>query len=267
LTNQIMTEDKSSSRKVRIQKLLSAAGVASRRKIEQMVREGRITVNGKVVKKLPCLVSESDEIRLDGQLVRKKPEKKVYILLNKPRGVICTQRDETGAGRPRAIDLVGAIDKRLYCAGRLDADSTGLIILTNDGELTERLTHPRYGLVKTYIVRVEGRVTKEQLLTLRKGIFLARSKAKAGRAGAVRARVSAVKILHAGNRETLLEVRMAEGRNREIRRMLARLGHKVIRLHRCAIGSITDRGIKIGKYRFLSEREVSQLRKETGLEE
>ena len=261
-----MTKDKYSSGKVRIQKLLSSAGIASRRKIEQMVREGRITVNGEVVKKLPCLVSESDEIRLDGQLVRKKSEKKVYILLNKPRGVICTQRDETGGNRPRAVDLVGAIDKRLYCAGRLDVDSTGLIILTNDGELTERLTHPRYGLVKTYIVRVEGRITVSELSSLREGIFLAR-RTKKSRTGAVRAKASAVKVLHAGNRETLLEVRMAEGRNREIRRMLARLGHKVVRLHRCAIGSITDRGIKIGNYRFLTEREVSRLREETKLED
>jgi len=260
-----MTANRVSSENVRIQKVLSAAGIASRRKVEQMVREGRITVNGQVVKELPCFVGTSDEIRLDGKRVRKRPERKVYILLNKPRGVICTQKDHAGANRPRAVDLLGNVGKRLYCAGRLDADSTGLVILTNDGEFTERVTHPRYGVVKTYIARVKGRVSSEELSALRKGVFLARRSSR-GTVGAVRVRASSVKILHAGNKETLLEVKISEGRNRQVRRMLARLGHEVIRLHRSAIGGISDRGIKIGHFRYLTAREVSRLSREEELE-
>ena len=129
--------------KVRIQKILSEAGLASRRDVEDMVLEGRITVNGELVTALPCFVKASDEIAVDGRAVRKRPEEKVYILLNKPRGVICTLRDERGRNRPRAVDLVPPIGRRIYTVGRLDEDTTGLIILTNDGELTNRLTQRR----------------------------------------------------------------------------------------------------------------------------
>ncbi len=241
--------------KIRIQKALAAAGVASRRAIEEMVRQGRIAVNGRTVTTLPCFVEAADEILVDGQAVRKRPEPAVYVLLNKPRGVICTRRDETGRSRPRAVDLVGRMRERVHCVGRLDAESTGLILLTNDGELTNRLTHPRHGVVKTYVVRVAGRVTGGDVAKLKAGVFL--DDRRTGPA--------AVKILRRGVRESLLQLRISEGRNRQVRRMLARLGHNVRRLHRSAIGPITDRRLKIGHFRYLKPGEVAALRRSAGM--
>ncbi len=240
--------------KVRIQKVLAEAGLASRRDAEEMVRQGRISVNGEIVVDLPCFVTASDDILVDGQSLAKPKGRKVYILLNKPRGVVCTQRDEPKYDRPRAVDLVSGVGVRVYCVGRLDEDSTGLIILTNDGELTNRLTHPRYGVAKKYVVRVDGRITGEDLAALRKGMYID---------GKRTASVSA-KILRRGVGGSLLEIDLHEGRNRQVRRMLARLGHKVRRLHRRTIGPITDRGVKIGKYRHLTAKEVAALRKAAG---
>jgi 23S rRNA pseudouridine2605 synthase len=169
--------------------------------------------------------------------------------------VICTQRDERGFDRPRAVDLIGPIGRRVYCVGRLDEDTTGLIILTNDGELTDRLTHPRYGVMKTYIARVAGRMEAKDVTAMRRGVLLN------GR-GTSRA---AVKVLRRGGRESLLELKISEGRNRQVRRILARLGHNVRRLHRSGIGPVTDSGLKIGKFRHLSASEVGALRKAAGM--
>jgi 23S rRNA pseudouridine2605 synthase len=243
---------------VRIQKILSAAGIASRRAVERMIAEGRITVNAEVVTALPCFVEPSDEILVDGQQVRKRPQKKVYILLNKPRGVICTAKDEHGFSRPKATDLVPPMGERIYCVGRLDADSTGVILLTNDGELTQRLTHPSFGVVKTYIVRVEGGTpTQAQLEALRRGVFL----------GGRRTGGADAKVIQKGAQEAMLEVRLPEAGNREIRLMLLQLGFKVRRLHRSAIGPIDDRGVKIGRFRYLSPDEVSELQASVGMAE
>ncbi len=239
--------------KTRIQKVLSEAGVASRREAEEMLTQGRVTVNGERMTDLPCFVEESDDIRVDGQPVRRRPRARTYILLNKPRGVVCTQRDDPRHSRPRAVDLVGRAGGGVHCVGRLDMDSTGLIVLTDDGDLTNRLTHPRYGVAKTYVVRVAGRIGAEDLAALQKGMHLD------GR----RARVQA-KAIRRGPKESLLEIRLHEGRNRQIRRMLARLGHKVLRVHRRAIGPISDRGVKIGKFRRLAAAEVDALRKAGG---
>lgn len=241
--------------KIRIQKALSSAGLASRRAVEQMVLAGRITVNGRTVTELPCFVEPTDEILVDGQTVPKRPPRKVYVLLNKPRGVVCTQKDAPRYDRPRAVDLIPDIGARVYCVGRLDEDSTGLIILTNDGELTNRLTHPRYGVEKTYVVRVAGRLTGQDVAGARRGMFLD------GR----RSAAAAMKVLRSGPMESLVEVKLSEGRNRQVRRMLVRLGHKVRRLHRSAIGTVTDRGLKIGKFRHLKYSEVASLRRLAGL--
>ena len=236
--------------KQRIQKVLAGFGLASRRAVEEMVAEGRISVNGKKIGRLPCFVDpETDEVRLDGQTLRIGLDRqKVYYLLNKPRGVVCTQQDPSG--RPRAVDLVPQPAGRVYCVGRLDMESTGLIILTNDGSLTEYLTHPRYGVMKSYVVEVDGRVTGEQIETLRKGVYI----------DGKRTRPMRIKILRRRMKTTSLEIGLTEGRNREIRRMLARLGNKVTRLKRTAIGPLTDRGVKIGGYRTLAAREVARLR-------
>ncbi len=235
---------------VRIQKHLAALGVASRRAVEQMLLDGRITVNGKLVTDLPCFVTPSeDEIRVDGQRLAKRRPKKIYFLLNKPKGVVCTQHDPQG--RTRAVDLIPPTTQRIYCVGRLDADSTGLIILTNDGELTQHLTHPRYGVAKTYVAEVAGRLGGEELEKLKAGIWLDGRRTRGGR----------VKVLHRGPQRTLLEIQLTEGRNREIRRVLARLGHRVRHLKRVAIGPIKDRGLKIGSLRRLTPADVAKLRR------
>lgn len=246
-----MADSGKSKTAVRIQKVLAEAGVASRRSAEQMVLDGRVTVNGSVVESLPCFVDPaSDDIRVDGgRAIRPGGERKVYFLLNKPRSVVCTQRDP--AGRKRAVDLIPPVRERVHCVGRLDADSTGLIVLTNDGELTQLLTHPSCGVIKTYVVEAAGRVGGEVIEKLKSGLWMAGG----------RTRGAGVKVLHRGPKRTLLEVRLGEGRNRQVRRMLAKLGHTVRRLKRVAIGPITDRGLKIGHCRTLTHEEVAKLRR------
>jgi len=236
--------------KVRIQKLLSEAGVASRRAIEEMIVEGRITVNDKLVLELPCFVDpDGDRVTVDDSLVRLAGDgPKRYVLLNKPRDVVCTSRDEMG--RRRAIDCIPPVGERLYCVGRLDADSTGLILLTNDGQLTQHLTHPSRGVVKTYLAEIDGHLTAENVERFKKGVWLDGRRT----AGAM------IRVLKRAGGRSLLEVRLTEGRNREIRRVLTRLGHKVRRLHRSAIGPVNDRGLKVGSWRELSDTEVSKLR-------
>ena len=239
--------------KSRIHKVLAGEGVASRRAIEQMILEGRITVNGRLVSELPCFVDlAEDDVRVDGKPVRRKrggQVRKVWFLLNKPRGVVCTQQDP--AGRPRAVDLVPAAGQRIYPAGRLDADSTGLIILTNDGDLTEYLTHPSHGVIKTYVVEVDGRLGGPEIESLRKGLYLDGKRTAGAR----------IKVLRRSPTRSLLEIGLSEGRNREIRRLLARMGFKVKRLKRVAIGPVTDRGLKIGNFRELRPAEVNRLRR------
>jgi len=239
-----------SGKKVRIQKYLAAQGVASRRSVERMLADGRISVNGEIRRTPPCLVDpEEDEIRVDGRAIARRAVRKVYFLLNKPKGVVCTQRDR--AGRPRAIDLIPPVKQRVYCVGRLDADSTGIIILTNDGELTQRLTHPSYQLPKRYVVTIAGRLRPTDLPKLRTATYL----------DGKRTQGPAVRVLHRGAKESLLSITLREGRNREIRRLLARLGHNVRKLKRVAIGPITDRGIKVGKFRTLAPAEVDKLKR------
>ena len=235
--------------KTRIQKVLSGAGVASRRNIEEMVLEGRITVNHKAVTKLPFFVVPGDEIRVDGKRIRLGSGKKVYYLLNKPKGIVCTQKDELG--RRRAVDYIPPIGKRVYCVGRLDADSSGLIILTNDGEFTNEMTHPKHGVTKTYVVEVDGRISGDDVDKLKKGVWV----------GGSRTERTAIKILARNPRASLLEIHLSEGRNRQIRRMLVRLGHKVKKLKRTAIGPITDRGLKAGSCRPLKISEVTALKR------
>jgi len=233
---------------VRLQKALAAAGVASRHACEQLIKEGRVRVNGHPVERLPCFVRlKGDSVTVDGQTVRLREQKKVYVLLNKPSGVVCTQSDPSG--RPRAADLVAHLARGVFPVGRLDMESTGLILLTNDGLLAQRIAHPRHGLAKTYVADVAGRVEAASMDRLKAGMHLD------GR----RTAGAAVKVLRRQRERTLLEIRLTEGRNREIRRLLARLGHKVRALRRVAIGPINDRGIKTGKCRLLTDDEVRKL--------
>lgn len=231
----------------RLQKVLAAAGVDSRRNCEELILEGAVRVNRKVVDTLPAFVdAEKDVITVNGRRIH--AARKVYFLLNKPKGVICTNSDPQG--RKRAIDLVRT-DERVFCVGRLDADTTGLIIITNDSELANKLTHPRYGLAKTYVVRVKGEVSGEVAEKLKKGVWLAEG----------RTRHAAVKILKRNYAESLIEITLRQGLNRQVRRMLARVGLRVKSLKRTQIGRLTAKGLGIGRFRKLTAAEVSSLRR------
>lgn len=233
----------------RLQKVLAAAGVASRRRCEELIRDGAVRVNRKVVDKLPAFVDpEKDIITVNDRKI--SIARKVYFLLNKPRGVICTNSDPQG--RKKAIDIVRARE-RIFCIGRLDIDSTGIIILTNDSELANRLTHPRYGLAKTYVVSVKGEVGGEQIEKLKKGVWLAEGKTNR----------ASVKILKRSHKESLVEVTIREGLNRQVRRMFAKVGLPVKTLTRTQIGNINARGLGIGKFRALTKAEVEYLKKTT----
>jgi len=235
----------------RLQKILSAAGVDSRRNCEQIILEGQVRVNGKLVDTLPAFADpDSDTITVHGRRI--SSAQRVYYLLNKPRGVICTNRDPQG--RRKAIDLVRT-GQRIFCVGRLDVDSSGLIILTNDSEMTNRLTHPRYELTKAYRVDVTGQLTGSAIERLKKGVWV--SEGKTGRA--------AVKILRRGRNVSTLEIVIRQGLNRQVRRMLAKVGLGAKSLTRTKIGKLGLRGVGVGKYRELTGSEVAYLKKVTGL--
>ena len=232
----------------RLQKVLAAAGLGSRRHCEELILAGRVEVDGKVVTELGTRVGpDREQIRVDG--VRLRQPKRVYYALNKPPGVVCTNRDPSG--RPRAIDLVPGQRARLFTVGRLDLNSEGLILLTNDGDLANRLKHPRYRIEKTYRVLVAGQPGQEVAARLRRGVRLAE--------GLVRVASARIKKRH--KQSTLLEIVLNEGRNREIRRVLARVGHKVLRLTRIGIGPLRLGGLAPGEHRRLGHREVAALRR------
>lgn len=231
----------------RLQKVLATAGIGSRRECEELIREGRIEVDGDIVSELGSRVDATRQrIRVDG--VTLPQPKRAYYVVNKPTGVVCTNHDPSG--RTRVIDLIRS-DERLFTVGRLDRSSEGLILVTNDGELSNKLTHPRYGIDKVYRVRVAGQPAAQLLGKLRRGIRLADGVAK----------VAAVRIKRRHKTSTELEVVLNEGRNREIRRLLARIGHKVLQLRRVAMGPLHLGDLPLGAYRKLSRDEVQKLRR------
>ncbi len=235
----------------RLQKVLAAAGVESRRKCEELILYGEVRVNRKVIEQLPAFVDpEKDVITVRGRRI--VPAEKVYYLLNKPKGVICTNRDPQG--RKKAIDLIDCRE-RIFCVGRLDADTTGAIILTNDSELSNRMTHPRYELDKTYEVRLKGRIEGPALEKLKKGTWL--SEGKTARAG--------VKVLKRSYEESVVQIIIRQGLNRQVRRMMARVGYKVKSLRRVRIGNISLKGLGVGMYRKLSKGQVKYLKDITEL--
>lgn len=248
--------------KERIQKVLANAGVASRRTIEEMVLQGRIAVNGNVVATLPILLDpQQDRVTVDDEPVAIRPKAagpRLYFLLNKPRGVHCTNVAQ--GVQTRAIDLLPPnLPGRVYPVGRLDAESKGLLLLTNDGELTNQLTHPRYGISKTYRATVDGFVDPKMLERLQKGVWLADAAGKGFKTGPSR-----IKIIRRGHDRSVLEITIREGRNRQVRRVLAKLGHKVRDLTRIKMGPLTLVGVGTGKFRPLTPREVKALRKTAG---
>jgi len=233
----------------RLQKVLAAAGLGSRRSCEELITAGRVEVDRQVVTELGVRVDpQAQEIRVDGE--RLPDPRRVVYMLNKPVGVVTTNYDP--AGRPRVVDLVPG-QRRLFAVGRLDRMSEGLILVTNDGELANLLAHPRYGVEKKYLVQVAGVPTPDLLDQLRRGIRLAE--------GEVHAKRVALKSQH--KQSAVLEMVLDEGKNREIRRMLAKLGHKVHQLKRVAVGGLSLGNLLPGQWRQLSWGEVEAMKRET----
>lgn len=230
----------------RLNKVLAHAGVGSRRHCEGLIKAGRVAVDGDPVRDLGTKVEPQQRIVVDGVPI--KAERPVYWLVNKPRGYLCTNYDP--ARRPLAIDLVPKATQRIYTVGRLDEASEGLLLLTNDGELANRLMHPRFGIEKTYLVQVVGQPKPEDMKKLLTGVWLSEGHVKAQR----------VKRLKTQGESTWLRIVLSEGKNREIRRMLARLGHKVLNLRRIAIGPVQLKALPRGKARRLSGEELAALK-------
>ncbi len=237
-----------SERGERLQKVLAAAGLGSRRQCEELILAGRVEVDRKVVVELGTRVDpERQQIRIDGETL--KSGRRLYFAVNKPKGVVSTNQDPSG--RPRVIDLVPAQGQRLFPIGRLDLSSEGLILVTNDGELADLLTHPRYGVEKTYVVQVAGEPTREVLTQLQQGIHLAEGVARA----------ASVKVRGQRKQSTVLEVVLREGHNREIRRIMAKIGHKVLTLRRTAVGPVRLGTLPPGSARPLTRSEIDSLRR------
>lgn len=236
--------------KIRIQKFLSSAGIASRRKAEELIKHGRVKVNGKIIESMGLKIDpENDEIKVDNKIV-KGNQKKIYIMLNKPKGYISSVSDPFN--RPTVIDLVDIDNKDgLHPVGRLDYDSEGLLILTNDGELTFKLTHPKYEINKTYIVEVKGRPSSQEMHMLSKGIKLE---------DGLITKPAKVKIKELKNNNAVLEFIIHEGKKRQIRRMCKAIGHPVITLKRTKIGNLALKNLNTGKWRFLNEEEIQYLK-------
>ena len=229
----------------RIQKILSRAGVASRRAAEKVMAEGRVSVNGEVVREMGAKADlGKDDIRVDGVRV-KAPQERVYLLLNKPKGVVTTRHDPEG--RRTVMDLVPAV-AGLFPVGRLDVTTEGLILLTNDGGFAERVAHPRYEVPRVYHAKVRGVPGAETLERLRKGV----------RVEGERLRVDQVRLLE-GDNNSWLELRLHEGKHHEVRRLLEAVGHPVSKLKRVALGPLTARGLEPGAFRPLTPAEVRQL--------
>jgi 23S rRNA pseudouridine2605 synthase len=234
---------------VLLQKILSRAGIASRRASEQLMLDGRVTVNGTVVRELGTKADPAaDDIRVDGRRV-KLADRFRYILLNKPRGYVTTRSDPEH--RPTVLGLLKRVREYIYPVGRLDFDSEGLLVLTNDGDLAARLTHPRHGVPRVYEAQVAGVPDDRDLKRLASGVVVDdRPTAPA-----------VIRILRREPDAAVLQITVREGRNRQVRRMCDAIGHPVSRLRRVAIGPIKDSHLKLGQWRDLSAEEVASLRR------
>ena len=233
---------------VRLQKILAECGVASRRKAEDLITEGRVKVNGRKAQIGDSVVPSKDRILVDNKEVRiSKESKKVYIMLNKPRGYITTMIDEQG--RKCVAELVADVGERVYPVGRLDKDSEGMLLLTNDGSFAQIITHPSHHVPKTYFVSSRPQATQDQLTTLEKGVVI----------DDVKTSPAKVNVLADEVGKTLLEITIYEGRNRQIRRMCEVVGLEVARLKRVSIGTQKLGGLKSGTWRELNKREVQLI--------
>ncbi len=232
----------------RIQKILAHAGVASRREAERMVLEGRVTVNGRVVDRLGFKADPfKDHIKADGRRITGTGPQ-ITLVLNKPRGYLSTVKDPLG--RPTVIDLVEKVKGRIYPVGRLDFDSEGLLFLTNDGEIANILTHPRFSIPRTYLAKVTGVPDEKKLTRLKKGVMLEDGEA----------RVESCDIIRQGEKNSWIRVRVTEGRNRLVRRIFSAIGHSVLKLKRVEYGPIGLGKLPVGHFRILTAEEIKNLK-------
>jgi len=230
----------------RLQKVIANSGYVSRRKAEELIIAGKVKVNGETVFELGTKVSSKDMIEVDGYII--KNEEKVYFLLNKPRGIITSTNDEKG--RKTVTDLINTT-KRIYPVGRLDYDTTGVLLLTNDGELTNLLTHPKNKIDKLYIAKVKGLVGKKQINTLERGVIIDGVKTSRARAR--------IKKYDKKTDTSIVELIIHEGKNHQVKKMFEALGYQVIKLRRDSFSFLTTIGLKSGEYRKLSPKEVKKL--------
>lgn len=233
----------------RLQKVMAHAGVASRRESENIISKGRVKVNGIVITEMGCKVGPDDHITVDGEPIER--EEKVYILLNKDRQVISTVDDPQN--RDTVIDSVEGIKERIYPVGRLDYDTTGALLLTNDGELANKLMHPRYEFEKTYVAKVNGRVTEEALQQLKTGVIIEGKETAPAR----------VKLLSYDKKtdQSIVKLVIHEGRNHQVKLMMQAVGHPVKKLTREKYGFLETTGLSLGQWRHLKDKEVAKLRK------
>ena len=235
---------------MRINKYIALCGVASRRKAEELILNNRVKVNDKIITELSYQIDEEhDIVKVDDKVI-KEEEKLVYILLNKPEGYITTVKDQFD--RPSVLDLVSDIKERVYPIGRLDYETSGLLLLTNDGDLTYKLTHPKHEVEKTYMAIVKGRPTKSEIENFKNGLKIedyVTSKAKLK-----------IKKYDQDKDRSILEIKIHEGKNRQVRKMCKAINHPVMRLKRVAMGNIKINDCEIGKYRYLTDEEIKYLK-------
>lgn len=230
---------------IRVQKYLADAGICSRRKAEQYILEGKVRINNKVVFELGTKVSEDDEVYFENKKI-KIEDKKVYIMLNKPVNYITTVKDQFG--RATVMDLIKDINYRLVPVGRLDYDTSGLLIMTNDGDLVYKLTHPKHNIDKVYVAKLEGIIKKEEIYKFENGIHIDNYKTSNAK----------IEVLNLSNNNSNVKITIHEGKNRQIRKMCDAIGHSVLSLKRISIGDI-NLDVPIGKYRYLTSKEIEYL--------
>jgi 23S rRNA pseudouridine2605 synthase len=244
----------SSNKAERLNKILATAGIASRRRADELISRGLVTVNGRKETRLGSqAIWGIDAIAVNGQPIP-GPPRKIYLILNKPFGYVCTLRDPEG--RPIVRDLIKGVKERIYPVGRLDFDSQGLLILTNDGEVSHRLMHPKFRIPRTYKAIIGGSISNESVEQLKKGVLL-----DDGPTGPAR-----VRVVNRQDKRSVVRLTIFEGRSREIRRIFEALGHKTLQLIRIGYGNLQIGDLKVGDYRHLNEREVKALRTSVGLD-
>lgn len=236
---------------MRINKYIASCGIASRRKAEELITENRVKVNGNIVSELSFQIDENkDKVEVDGKVIGLE-EKLVYVMLNKPEGYVTTVKDQFD--RKSVIDLVKDIDARVYPIGRLDYETSGLLLLTNDGDLTYKLTHPKHEVDKTYVATLKGIPTASEMTNFEKGLYIEDYKTSPAK----------IKIVKKNEEKNycVCEIKIHEGRNRQVRKMCRAINHPVMNLRRKAMGKIVLSDVEIGQYRYLTSEEVDYLKK------